>query len=182
VMRAHPSKPPLGVASLLRILSKHYTVFTSTHTHSSVDKPGSLVLGESRDVSRGSAEIRISLIYTDVKDATLIAGPATILGEGSILRYLARLLDMRTRNGLYESLEANTVNTVDAVLDRLVDGSKHNVNIVVSGLLAKQQFLAAADQPTLADLLAISMCEQHGITSPAIKAWTKAVTKYIESC
>jgi len=180
IIRAHPKSPPYGVACLVKLLSKHYKVHTSTHTHSSVDKPGSLQLAES-EIGRSGADLRLSLIYSDVEATTLITGPATIQGEGSILRYLTRLLDRRTKSGLYETLEAATLNQVDAVLDRLTDRSKHNLNTVVSGLLAKQNFLAGSSRPTLADILALSLCQQSGLTSPAINAWTKAVNQQLKN-
>jgi len=177
VIRAHPDRPPYGVSKLLSLVQKHFKLYTCTHTHSSVKKPGPLLLQE-EGVSRGEAEVCLNLIYTDVDATTLIVGSTTIKGEGNVLRYLARLIDQRYDSGLYETRSAPEVSSIDSVLDRLADTSKHNVTTTVSALLSKQSYLASS-KPTLADLLAYSLCEQNKVGSPAIKTWAANINKHL---
>jgi len=178
VLRAHPDRPPYSLSVLLGLLSKQFKVATSTFTHSSVNKPGCVRLPET-DVSRWSADLRLTLIYTDVNETTLVAGSTQIQGEGNLCRHLVRLLDTRTNTNLYETRDLAEINQIDAVVDRLGDTSKHNVTTTVSGLLSKMQFLAG-NKPFLADILALSLCEQMKITSPAINAWKCRVKKYLQ--
>ena len=77
VVRAHPDRPPYGVSSILNLVKKQYKLYTCTHTHSSVNKTGSLRLVEG-EVGRGEADICLNLIYSDVEVTTLVAGSTTI--------------------------------------------------------------------------------------------------------
>jgi len=177
VVKSNPSRPPRTLGTMLKLMKKVYKVSTSTHTHSSVDKPGSFVLPET-EVSRSEADVRLTLIYADVDNTTLTNGQVFIKGEENVLRYLARLIDQKTNSKLYETLPIEQVATIDSVIDRLVDASKHNVNTTVSGLISKQQFVAGKDF-TLADILAQSLCQHHNIKSPSIQSWSKRINNQL---
>lgn len=178
IIRAHPNRPPHSLNLLFGLLSKQLRVATSTFTHSSVNKPGCVRLPET-ELSRVSADLRLTLIYTDVNETTLVIGSTEIKGEGNLCRYLVRLLDERADTKLYESRSRDEVYQIDAVVDRLCDTSKHNVTTTVAGLLSNQQFLAP-NKPSLADILALSLCEQMKITSPAINTWKSRLQSHLQ--
>jgi len=179
IVKSKPSRSPHSLASMLKLMKKSFKISTSTHTHSSVDKPGSLKLPET-DVSRGCADIRLTLIYSDVENTMVTAGQANIKGEENVLRYLVRILDQRLDSGLYETLPKELVARIDGVLDRLVDTSKHNVTTTVSGLINKQPFVAG-EKMTIADIFAFSLCQQLNITSPGIQSWGKRISKQLDA-
>merc|ERR1712126_500994 len=94
------------------------------HLHSSLSscQAPALVLN-TPNMSRAQAKLRLSLIYKDVDQTTLLVSPGRqIRGEANLLRYLARIFP----NNLYENSDLLT--KIDEVLDSLsVADSKHAV-------------------------------------------------------
>jgi len=178
IIKAHPSRPPFSVDAMLKLVCKSFSVSTSTHTHSSVEKPGSYQLPVS-DVTRSGADLRLTLIYTNVDNTSLLCRGTEVKGEENVLRYITRMLDTRTDCRLYETLGLQRTADIDNILDRLSDSSKHNVTSLVSGLVAKQSFLVG-EELTLADLLGLSLCTQQKISSPAIQNWAKRLRNQLQ--
>lgn len=180
VIKVHPDKPPHSLQLLLGVLKSRFNVAASTHCHSSVKKSGSLILNE--DVSRSFADLKMTLIYSDVPKISLTVGTTEIQGEENLLRYFSRLLDTcagPSTTRLYDNLDSNNVAQIDAILDRLCDTSKHNISTLIPGILNKSSYLAG-QQITLADILAYSLCKQHSVTNSNIQAWMKKVEESVK--
>merc|ERR1712088_1185234 len=135
VIHCPPSSPPLSLAALLPVIRKEVgDVFTSHHCHSSVTN---------------STNLRLAL-----------GGGGGILGEGNLLRYLARLLPCLSP--LYENHSA--VTEVDSALDTLGSAvGKHQVTKAVTSLVDGCQNFLAGSTPSIADLLALSLAASNKI-------------------
>jgi len=179
VIKVHPDKPPYSLQLLLGALKRRFGVAVSTHSHSSVKKLGSVVLQEDV-VSRTSADLRITLIYSNVEKMTCTVGTSQIQGEENLLRYLCRFLDACDKpSKLYEDLDNITTAQIDAILDRLCDSSKHNISTLIPGIFNKSSFIAGMEL-TLADLLAYSLCKQHNVSNSKIQGWMQRVENSAE--
>jgi len=100
VIQCPVTRPPLSLEYLLPLLAQHCPLYISTHQHSSVSasSPTSLSLNTT-NVSRTEAKLKMTIIYKDVEQTTLIITPGKqIESEANLLRYLARSFP----NSLYE--------------------------------------------------------------------------------
>jgi len=119
VVRCSPSHPTWSVPGVARLLTRAgVSVHTSCHTHCSVaslpDQCHAFL--PTTDVSRATAQVRITLIWKDVgRDCEMMVSPLTqtmVKGEVNVLRYLSRLFPSLLS---YESL--GNITAVDSMLD-----------------------------------------------------------------
>jgi len=167
VVHSPVAQPPFSLTLITPLLSKQTPVFTSTHSHSSVDKAGPSVL-PTTTLNRSQCPLKLTLIYSAVDQTKLVlSSTKSILGEANLLRYIARMFP----NTLYES--SDMINQIDAVLDSLAstDG-KHGNTKLVTAALEKSKFLAG-ERLSLADLLGLSVVKAHNIVTPQVKEWQK---------
>ena len=167
VIQCPPSRPPLSLEYLLPLLSS--PLHLTTHLHSSLSscQAPALVLN-TPNMSRAQAKLRLSLIYKDVDQTTLLVSPGRqIRGEANLLRYLARIFP----NNLYEN--SDLVTKIDEVLDSLsVADSKHAVTKLLGTYLESGKFLAG-DKLTIADYLGLSLARSYNVSTPNITKWIK---------
>eukprot|EP00092_Neocalanus_flemingeri_P038732 GFUD01042174.1.p1 GENE.GFUD01042174.1~~GFUD01042174.1.p1 ORF type:complete len:752 (-),score=236.91 GFUD01042174.1:30-2204(-) len=171
VVHCPVTQPPYSLTLLTPLLSKHTPVFTSTHTHSSVDQKCPTIFPPTA-LNRSQCPLKLTLIFSSVDQTKLVlSSTKSILGEANLLRYLARIFP----NTLYESSEL--VNKIDSVLDSLActDG-KHSNTKLVTAALEKNKFLAG-EQLSLADLLGLSVVKVHNIVTPQVKEWQARCSK-----
>jgi len=180
VIHCPPSSPPLSLAALLPVIRKEVgDVFTSHHCHSSVTNSTNLnavkKLFPACAVERNKAKLKLTVIQTDSNTLRLaLGGGGGILGEGNLLRYLARLLPCLSP--LYENHSA--VTEVDSALDTLGSAvGKHQVTKAVTSLVDGCQNFLAGSAPSIADLLALSLAASNKIETPALKAWKKRLSE-----
>ena len=165
VVHCPVAQPPYSLTLLIPLLSKHTPVFTTTHTHSSVNQKCPLIL-PSTSLNRSQCPVKLTLIYSAVDQTKLVlSSTKSILGEVNLLRYLARLFP----NTLYESSEL--INQIDSVLDSLATTEgKHGNTKLMAAALEKNKFLAG-EQLSLADLLGLSVVKVLNIATPQVKEW-----------
>jgi len=177
VIHSPPSSPPLSLAALLPMIRKEVgEVFTSHHCHSSVTTNLNAVkkLFPACSVERNKAKLKLTVIHTDITSLRLALGSGGgIMGEGNLLRYIARLLPCLSP--LYENHSA--VNAVDSALDTLASAvGKHQVTKALTALVDGCPNFLAGSNPSIADLLALSLAVSNKIETPALKAWKKRLS------
>ena len=167
VVHCPVSRPPLSLEYVLPLLSQHCPLYISTHLHSSVSSssPAALSL-KTPSVGRSEARLRMTIIYTEVQQTTLIVTPGKqIQSEANLLRYLARSFP----NSLYE--ESGLLHKIDQVLDSLATAdSKHAVTKLLAAQLENQPFLAG-EKLSIADYLGVSLARTYNISTPNIVKW-----------
>jgi len=154
VLHCPPSSPLYSLPLVCDLLSQAgLSIYSTTHSHSSISNvlpPNLSNLLPPSKIERGSASLRLSLIWSNAQShgqPQLLVSPLTqspILGEVNILRYLARLYPHALA---YESLSPAVVWELDRVLDTVsslpFSQPKERMGKIkaVSGSLEKGQFL-----------------------------------------
>merc|ERR1719270_3156343 len=177
VIHCPPSSPPMSLAALLPKIRKEVgEVFTSQHCHSSLtgnnlNAAANKLFPAGSSVDRKSSKLKLTLIHTDTNTLKLAMGAGGgILGEANVLRYLARLLPCLSP--LYENHSA--VNAVDLLGSAV---GKHQVTKALTSLVDNSPNFLAGTNPSIADLLALSLAVSNKIETPSLKAWTKRLSE-----
>jgi len=190
VIRCSPTFPVFSLKGVYSLLTASgLTVHTSCHTHCSVTSlpPNVQSFLPLTEVPRSSAQVRLTLIWTDVgKDCELMVSPlaqTVIKGETNILRYFARLFPTIF---LYESLP--NLMAVDTMLDNvatLLWAAPRERQPIMRNLavnLTKTAYLAGGAL-SVADLALYSCIRQLNLDKdlqPELMRWYLVVAKQLE--
>jgi len=190
VIRCSPTFPVFSLKGVYSLLAASgLTVHTSCHTHCSVTSlpPNVQSFLPLTEVPRSSAQVRLTLIWTDVgKDCELMVSPlaqTVIKGETNILRYFARLFPTIFP---YETLP--NLMAVDNILDNVAtlfwaaprERQPIMRNLAVN--LAKTAYLAGGAL-SVADLALYSCIRQLNLDKdlqPELMRWYLVVAKQLE--
>jgi len=190
VIRCSPTFPTFSLKGIYTILTANgLTVHTSCHTHCSVSSlpPNVQSFLPVSDVPRSSAQVRITLIWTEVgKDCELMVSPlaqTVIKGEANIIRYFSRLFPSLLP---YESLP--NLMAVDNMMDSVstllwaVPRERQPIMRTLAVNLSKNSYLAGATL-SIADLALYSAIRQLGLDKdlqPELMKWYLNVVKQLE--
>jgi len=190
VIRCSPTFPTFSLKGIYTILTTNgLTVHTSCHTHCSVSSlpPNVQSFLPVSDVPRSSAQVRITLIWTEVgKDCELMVSPlaqTVIKGEANIIRYFSRLFPSLLP---YESLP--NLMAVDNMMDSVstllwaVPRERQPIMRTLAVNLSKNSYLAGATL-SIADLALYSAIRQLGLDKdlqPELMKWYLNVVKQLE--
>jgi len=178
VVRCSPSSPALSLPAVFSLLTESgLSVHTSSHTHSSITGDHKLsCLLPVTDVARATAQVRLTLIWTEVDDCELMVSPLTqtvIKGEVNMLRYLARLFPSIL------SYENDEPHVVDSLLDSVsslrwvVPRSRQPLLRTMASRLSKGGYLTGPTL-TIADLALYTTLQNLNLVKelqPELSAW-----------
>jgi len=190
VIRCSPTYPAFSLKGIYSLLiSSGLSVHTSCHTHCTVTSlpPNVQSFLPITDVPRSSAQVRMTLIWTEVgKDCELMVSPlaqTVIKGENNIIRYFSRLFPTVFP---YESL--TNLMEVDTMLDNissLLWAAPREKQPIIRSLavnLGKSAYLAGGTL-SVADLAFYSCIRQLGLEKdlqPELMKWYLTMAKQLE--
>ncbi|XP_028824429.1 aminoacyl tRNA synthase complex-interacting multifunctional protein 2 isoform X2 [Denticeps clupeoides] len=185
VINASPSRPPLCLLVLHRLLCQRYQVLSSVHVHSSVSSvPPKLVnclgLRRTDNFQRQRFQLGFTLIWKDVPKVQMkfcVPTMCTIEGEANVARFLFRLLGVEPQDPAMATMIDSWVDT--AFLQLAQGGAKEQATVVhaLNDSLSRSPWLVGAEY-SLADMACASCLLQTG----AAKSGLVNVQRWLKAC